>query len=90
MRGRRVLMETLVLNGVRHIFGNPGTTETPLLDSLAGAPAEFRSQASKRLRDRANVVRHKNPVHAVFDQLWNPSDPRRDHRHTVGHREQDT
>src|ERR1700712_1941300 len=38
MRGRRVLMETLVSNGVRHIFGNPGTTETPLLDSLAAYP----------------------------------------------------
>ena len=34
MRGRRVLMESLVSHGVRHIFGNPGTTETPLLDSL--------------------------------------------------------
>ncbi len=34
MRGRRVLMESLVCHGVRHIFGNPGTTETPLLDSL--------------------------------------------------------
>ncbi len=38
MRGRRVLMESLVLHGVRHIFGNPGTTETPLLDSLASYP----------------------------------------------------
>ena len=34
MRGRRVLMESFVAHGVRHIFGNPGTTETPLLDSL--------------------------------------------------------
>lgn len=38
MRGRGVLMESLVANGVRHIFGNPGTTETPLLDSLAAYP----------------------------------------------------
>jgi benzoylformate decarboxylase len=38
MRGRRVLMESLVANAVRHIFGNPGTTETPLLDSLAAYP----------------------------------------------------
>src|SRR4051812_36415067 len=38
MRGRRVLMESLIANGVRHIFGNPGTTETPLLDSLAAYP----------------------------------------------------
>src|SRR3954468_1680896 len=38
MRGRRVLMESLISHGVRHIFGNPGTTETPLLDSLAAYP----------------------------------------------------
>jgi benzoylformate decarboxylase len=38
MRGRRVLMESLVAHGVRHIFGNPGTTETPLLDSLPAFP----------------------------------------------------
>ena len=38
MRGRRVLMESLVSHGVRHIFGNPGTTETPLLDSLVSYP----------------------------------------------------
>lgn len=38
MRGRRVLMESLVSNGVSHIFGNPGTTETPLLDSLVTYP----------------------------------------------------
>ena len=38
MRGRRVLMESLVSHGVRHIFGNPGTTETPLLDSLVTYP----------------------------------------------------
>ena len=38
MRGRRVLMESLMSHGVRHIFGNPGTTETPLLDSLVSYP----------------------------------------------------
>jgi benzoylformate decarboxylase len=38
MRGRRVLMDSLVAHGVRHIFGNPGTTETPLLDSLPAYP----------------------------------------------------
>jgi benzoylformate decarboxylase len=65
MRGRRVLMESLVSHGVRHIFGNPGTTETPLLDSLPAYPqieyimalhegvavgaASFYAQASGRL-----------------------------------------
>ncbi len=38
MRGRRVLMDSFVAHGVRHIFGNPGTTETPLLDSLPAYP----------------------------------------------------
>jgi benzoylformate decarboxylase len=38
MRGRRVLMESFVSHGVRHIFGNPGTTDTPLLDSLPAFP----------------------------------------------------
>ena len=38
MRGRRVLMESFISHGVRHIFGNPGTTETPLLDSLPAFP----------------------------------------------------
>src|SRR3954466_3294749 len=38
MRGRRVLMDSFVAQGVRHIFGNPGTTETPLLDSLPAYP----------------------------------------------------
>ena len=38
MRGRRVVMDSLVSNGVSYIFGNPGTTETPLLDSLVTYP----------------------------------------------------
>src|SRR5215468_9549832 len=64
MRGRRVLMDSFVAHGVRHIFGNPGTTETPLLDSLPAFPqidyimalhegvavgaASFYAQAAKR------------------------------------------
>lgn len=38
MLGRQVFMDTLVLQGVRHIFGNPGTTESPLIDSLLDYP----------------------------------------------------
>ncbi|MFO1087551.1 MAG: thiamine pyrophosphate-binding protein [Reyranellaceae bacterium] len=38
MRGRQVFMETLVAHGVDRIFGNPGTTESPLLDSLLDYP----------------------------------------------------
>jgi benzoylformate decarboxylase len=38
MRGRTVFMESLRAHGVRAIFGNPGTTESPLLDSLTDFP----------------------------------------------------
>lgn len=39
MRGRDVFMQSLALHGVRHIFGNPGTTESPLLDALLDYPS---------------------------------------------------
>ncbi|TMJ26545.1 MAG: thiamine pyrophosphate-binding protein [Alphaproteobacteria bacterium] len=39
MRGRQVLMQTLINHGVERIFGNPGTTESPLLDSLLDYPS---------------------------------------------------
>ena len=39
MRGRQVFMESLVAHGVDRIFGNPGTTESPLLDSLGAYPS---------------------------------------------------
>jgi benzoylformate decarboxylase len=38
MRGRQVLMQTLLNHGVDRIFGNPGTTESPLLDQLLDYP----------------------------------------------------
>ncbi|MFO1081730.1 MAG: thiamine pyrophosphate-binding protein [Reyranellaceae bacterium] len=38
MRGRQVFMETLLAHGVDRIFGNPGTTESPLIDSLLDYP----------------------------------------------------
>jgi benzoylformate decarboxylase len=34
MRGRQVFMESLLAHGADTIFGNPGTTESPLIDSL--------------------------------------------------------
>lgn len=33
--GREALLEVLRSEGVRHVFGNPGTTELPLVDALA-------------------------------------------------------
>ena len=35
--GRDVLLEVLRTEGVRHVFGNPGSTELPLIDALAEA-----------------------------------------------------
>ena len=38
MRGKHVFMESLIAHGVGHIFGNPGTTESPILDALLHYP----------------------------------------------------
>lgn len=38
MHGRDVFFESLKAHGVSRIFGNPGTTESPLLDNLADHP----------------------------------------------------
>src|SRR5918997_3961423 len=35
--GREALLEVLRTEGVRHLFGNPGSTELPLMDALADA-----------------------------------------------------
>lgn len=37
-RGAQILLEVLRSEGVRYIFGNPGTTELPLIDALLGMP----------------------------------------------------
>jgi benzoylformate decarboxylase len=39
MRGRDVLLDVLRSEGVRHVFGNPGTTELPFVDALADPSA---------------------------------------------------
>ena len=38
MRGKQVLMDTLVAQGVELMFGNPGTTESPIIDALVDYP----------------------------------------------------
>jgi benzoylformate decarboxylase len=38
MRGKHVLMESLIAHGVDRVFGNPGTTESPILDVLLDYP----------------------------------------------------
>jgi benzoylformate decarboxylase len=35
MQGKRLFLELLKQEGVTHLFGNPGTTELPLMDALA-------------------------------------------------------
>lgn len=37
-RGAAILLEVLRSEGARYIFGNPGTTELPLIDALVDAP----------------------------------------------------
>src|SRR5207253_8420681 len=36
MTGIQLFLDLLAAEGVRHIFGNPGTTEMPLNDALVG------------------------------------------------------
>ncbi len=36
--GREILLDVLADEGVHHLFGNPGTTELPLVDELAARP----------------------------------------------------
>ena len=38
MTGKHILCEMLRAEGVRYVFGNPGTTETPFLDALQDYP----------------------------------------------------
>ena len=38
MTGKRALMEMLRAEGIEHIFGNPGTSEGPILDELENYP----------------------------------------------------
>jgi benzoylformate decarboxylase len=37
-QGKHLFMQSLMSEGVRYIFGNPGTTESPLLDTLPSYP----------------------------------------------------
>jgi benzoylformate decarboxylase len=37
-RGAAMLLEVLRSEGARYVFGNPGTTELPLIDALVDAP----------------------------------------------------
>ncbi|HVQ75992.1 MAG TPA: thiamine pyrophosphate-binding protein [Candidatus Binatia bacterium] len=38
MRGKQVLMDSLIGHGIEYLFGNPGTTESPIIDSLPDYP----------------------------------------------------
>ena len=70
--GRDVLLEVLRTEGVTHIFGNPGSTELPLIDALAerGRPA-LRARAAggdggrhgRRLRPGHRPAGVRQPAH---------------------------
>ena len=38
MTGKHALAQMLIAEGTEHIFGNPGTSETPFLDGLQDYP----------------------------------------------------
>ena len=38
MTGKKALMEMLQAEGIQYIFGNPGTSEGPILDALEDYP----------------------------------------------------
>ena len=38
MTGKQAVLEMLKAEGVKHIFGNPGTSEAPLMDMLGDYP----------------------------------------------------
>ena len=42
--------------GVRHIFGNPGTTELPLMDALAPGPTTSTTCSRSRRRPRSAMA----------------------------------
>ena len=48
MTGKRALLEQLVADGVRHIFGNPGTTEQAFQDLLQEFPRHHLRAVSAR------------------------------------------
>ena len=35
MKGKEALVKNLQVEGVEYIFGNPGTTESPIIDELS-------------------------------------------------------
>ena len=38
MTGRQALMEVLRVEGVEYVFGNPGTSESPIMEALEHCP----------------------------------------------------
>ena len=56
MRGRQVFMESLVQHGVRYMFGNPGTTESPILDARVDYP-QLESDAQRVLKELVPIER---------------------------------
>jgi thiamine pyrophosphate-dependent enzyme len=62
MRGRQILMESLIAQGVSYIFGNPGTTESPIIDSLLDYPQTPTSSRSTRAWPWARPATTRRPA----------------------------
>ena len=48
--GDEILLRMLADAGVRYLFGNPGTTELPLIDALVESRGSNTSSACKKCR----------------------------------------
>ena len=62
MRGRQILMESLIAQGVSHIFGNPGTTESPIIDSLLDYPQSVDDTRSQTWPASPDLRVHVGPI----------------------------
>ena len=47
MTGKHAMMRMLEAEGVKYIFGNPGTSESPMMDALEDYP-DLEPQANHR------------------------------------------
>src|SRR5215475_13148640 len=88
MRGKQVLMESLIAHGVEHVFGNPGTTESPIYNALkARSPLIVSAgQQDTRLRLRGPVLGHDLVAMAAPLTKWSVQVERADEFGLIMHR----
>ena len=86
--------EMLAEFGVRHIFGNPGTTEMPLMDALADVPADGANDQipPNPCRERATIIVSSDQRGDIAVCVSDPAVNTRlrdGHTHRVIHRDRD-